>query len=161
MKDNKYIQSLISNAQSGNNAAFEQLYRMTAEKVFTICFRLTGNLSSAKSITINAFIAAWENISKLDYTISFSEWMKIKAAETFLNYRKEEKVKTEGDQILHLNTFEKDILKLSLVSRIVFLMHDIEKLNLLTISKLIGVSEKEAENLLLAARKNLVEFGEE
>ena len=57
------------------NRYFNQLIEMYQPKVFSIAYRMMGNLHDAQDICQEVFIKAYLNISKLRQTSSFQSWL--------------------------------------------------------------------------------------
>ena len=65
----------IRQAQKSNARAFESLYRMHVDKVYGLCLRMTGNVSEAEDCTQEAFILAWNKLTKFRGDSAFSTWL--------------------------------------------------------------------------------------
>lgn len=57
------------------NCYFNQLIEMYQPKVFSIAYRMMGNLYDAQDICQEVFIKAYLNITKLRQTSSFQSWL--------------------------------------------------------------------------------------
>jgi RNA polymerase sigma-70 factor (ECF subfamily) len=66
---------LVARARRGNVAAFEQLYRANAGRVFALCLRLTGDRNQAVELTQDVFVRAWERLSAFRGEAAFSSWL--------------------------------------------------------------------------------------
>ena len=65
----------IRQAQRADAHAFEALYRMHVDKVYGLCLRMTGNVSEAEDCTQEAFILAWNKLTKFRGDSAFSTWL--------------------------------------------------------------------------------------
>ena len=65
----------IQDAQRGNVAAFEQLYRAHADQVYGLCLRMTADPATAEDCTQNAFIQAWRQIEQFQGRSGFGTWL--------------------------------------------------------------------------------------
>lgn len=65
----------VAQAQAGDQAAFEQLYRLHVGRVYALCMRLTGNVSRAEELTQDAFVRAWEKLGTFKGRSAFSTWL--------------------------------------------------------------------------------------
>ena len=65
----------ISQAQRSDARAFEALYRLHVDKVYGLCLRMTGNVSEAEDCTQEAFIQAWNKMTKFRGDSAFSTWL--------------------------------------------------------------------------------------
>jgi RNA polymerase sigma-70 factor (ECF subfamily) len=77
-------QSRVERAQQADTAAFEALYRMHVDKVYGLCLRMTGNVAEAEDCTQEAFIQAWNKLSKFRGDSAFSTWIHRIAVNTVL-----------------------------------------------------------------------------
>jgi len=68
-------QAWIRRAQREDARAFEALYRLHVDKVYGLCLRMTGNVSEAEDCTQEAFILAWNKLTKFRGDSAFSTWL--------------------------------------------------------------------------------------
>ncbi len=68
-------QDWVERAQQADTTAFESLYRLHVDRVYGLCLRMTGNPSEAEDCTQEAFIQAWNKLSKFSGDSAFSTWM--------------------------------------------------------------------------------------
>ena len=66
---------LISAAQAGDRAAFDELVRRSFVDTFTLARRLTGNEEDARDVVQDAYLRAWRGIGKFRGEALFSTWM--------------------------------------------------------------------------------------
>ena len=65
----------IRRAKRADARAFEALYRLHVDKVYGLCLRMTGNVSEAEDCTQEAFILAWNKMTKFRGDSAFSTWL--------------------------------------------------------------------------------------
>ena len=65
----------IRQAQRADAQAFEALYRLHVDRVYGLCLRMTGNVSEAEDCTQEAFILAWNKLTKFRGDSAFSTWL--------------------------------------------------------------------------------------
>ncbi len=65
----------VERAQQADTAAFESLYRLHVDRVYGLCLRMTGNASEAEDCTQEAFIQAWNKLSKFRGDSAFGTWI--------------------------------------------------------------------------------------
>ncbi len=65
----------VERARQADTAAFESLYRLHVDRVYGLCLRMTGNASEAEDCTQEAFIQAWNKLSKFRGDSAFSTWI--------------------------------------------------------------------------------------
>jgi RNA polymerase sigma-70 factor (ECF subfamily) len=68
-------QRLVEEAQSGDLAAFERLYRDNERRVFALCLRLSSDPSLAEELTQEVFIRAWRKLGTFRGDSAFSSWL--------------------------------------------------------------------------------------
>jgi RNA polymerase sigma-70 factor (ECF subfamily) len=66
---------LVERARDGDVAAFEQLYRAHAGRVYGLCLRMTGQPEMAEDLTQDAFVNAWKSLPGYEGRSSFSTWL--------------------------------------------------------------------------------------
>jgi len=159
-EENRYMRSLIENAQLGKMVALEELYEINLDQIHTLVRRLAGNKLIAEEITKNILVRVWEKISEDGPgEMMFSDWMRDLSVEitvnelqnpTFLNDKKNKKYLKKENHSTEFSSEppEKAIAELDLEHRITFVLSKIENYNLSEISKFIGISESEAETKL-------------
>jgi len=87
----------IRQARQSDSRAFEKLYRMHLDKVYALCLRMTGNVAEAEDCTQEAFIQAWNKLSKFRGESAFSTWLHRIAVNAVLGRMR--KSKREQDRI--------------------------------------------------------------
>lgn len=87
----------IRQAQRSDPKAFEALYRLHIDKVYGLCLRMTGNVSEAEDCTQDAFVQAWNKMSKFRGDSAFATWLHRIAVNTVLGRMR--KSKREQDRI--------------------------------------------------------------
>ncbi len=68
-------QNWVERAQQADTAAFESLYRLHVDRVYGLCLRMTGNASEAEDCAQEAFIQAWNKLSKFRGDSAFGTWI--------------------------------------------------------------------------------------
>ena len=156
-KENKYMQTLIQNAQKGKIVAMEELFEININQVYTLVSRLAGNKLMAELLTKNILLRVWEKMTKnKPVQMLFSDWIreisvKITVNEiknpTFLNDKKIKKRLKKGSHATDFSSdpTEKIIAELDLEHRITFVLSKIENYNLSEISNFIGITESEVK----------------
>ena len=87
----------IRRAQKSDSRAFERLYRMHIDKVYGLCLRMTGNVAEAEDCAQEAFIQAWNKLSKFRGESAFATWLHRIAVNAVLGRMR--KSKREQDRI--------------------------------------------------------------
>lgn len=66
---------LIKKVKKGDHQAFADLVDRYKNSVYSICLRMVGNRQEAEDLSQEAFIRAYNNISKFDSDRKFSTWL--------------------------------------------------------------------------------------
>ncbi len=66
---------LVVQAQAGNEAAFEMLYKRYFYRLYLFLARLTGNDDVGCELTQETFLKAWQNLSTLRNASTFLGWL--------------------------------------------------------------------------------------
>lgn len=66
---------LIEACQTGDQTAFEQLYRNYSRDVFSLAYRLTGSSQDAEEITQEVFVSVYRNLGRFQFQSAFSTWL--------------------------------------------------------------------------------------
>ncbi|MCH7516455.1 MAG: hypothetical protein IIB08_04945 [Bacteroidetes bacterium] len=159
-QENKYIRSLIDNAQRGKIVAQEELYEMYLVDIYTLIIRLTGDKALAELFTKKTLITAWKEINiKALENISFKDWLRNIAIKTTLHglvgssnnkEKNKKRLSTSDNQSAAFSTdpFEKAIAELDYESRVIFVLNKIYGHPLETFLGFIGINNSEAERKL-------------
>jgi len=72
---NQEESQLVLRAQSGDQRAYEKLYRANVGKVYALCLRMCGCKDLAEDLTQDSFIRAWQKIDKFAGKSAFNSWL--------------------------------------------------------------------------------------
>ena len=75
----------IQAVRNGDGSAFRKLYDLHVERVFRLCFRMTGEEELARDCTQEAFIQAYHKLDQFRGDSRFSTWIHSIASRTCLN----------------------------------------------------------------------------
>lgn len=163
-KDNKLVRSLLFDARQGNNSAFEQLYKMNSDHIYTLVLRLTSSLTLAEKITKDVFLETWLHISSVRVDTSFNGWLigisVFKILELFRSGELENIPKIEpGEIIPSIEKLSETYSKIEYAiltsvneeERIAFVLHYLGKYSLQESSDLLGVTHDKFQQLLNSA----------
>src|SRR3954467_3679193 len=78
----------VALAAAGDRQAFERLYRTHANRVFTLCARMSGSRSRGEELTQDVFVRTWEKLPQFRGESAFSTWLHRLAVNVVLNARK-------------------------------------------------------------------------
>jgi RNA polymerase sigma-70 factor (ECF subfamily) len=164
---------LVSRAQAGDMAAFEELYRRNVGRVYALCMRMAGDASLAEELAQDVFVRAWERLGTFRGESAFSSWLhpltvNVALSERRARRRRMARVMTTDD----LTPFEKprrtsgpeaglDLEKalaaLPPGARSVFVLHDVEGYRHQEIAEMTGVAEGTSKAQLHRARRMMRE----
>lgn len=156
--DNKFVRSLLQNAQRGNYTALEQLFKMNIGKVYAIVLRMTANKSFASKITVETFVEAWKKLKIIREDSPFTGWLiaiaVYKTLDVFRNNKEEFAKKPDLTEIESKDSFENDILRLPHLERLIFVLNKVEKYSIDEIADMILMKKDDVEfHLNLAVEK--------
>lgn len=156
--DNKFVRSLLQNAQRGNYTALEQLFKMNIGKVYAIVLRMTANKSFASKITVETFIEAWKKLKIIREDSPFTGWLiaiaVYKTLDVFRNNKEEFAKKPDLTEIESKDSFENDIFRLPHLERLIFVLNKVEKYSVDEIADMILMKKEDVEfHLNLAIEK--------
>src|SRR3979411_1406103 len=72
--DRDALASLVSAAQAGDRAAFDELVRRTYVDTYTLAMRLTGNEEDARDVVQESYLRAWKGIKRFRGDAQLSRW---------------------------------------------------------------------------------------
>jgi RNA polymerase sigma-70 factor, ECF subfamily len=68
-------EALIEGARRGDRAAFEELVRRHADRLYAVVLRFTGSDEAAQEATQEAFLRAWRSIGRFEGRSQFFTWL--------------------------------------------------------------------------------------
>jgi len=69
------VNDVVRRAQAGDQAAFEDLYRDHAGRVYALCLRMTADVGRAEELAQDVFLRAWTKLSTFRGDAAFSTWL--------------------------------------------------------------------------------------
>ena len=164
----------VARAAAGDRGAFERVYRLHVNRVFSLCARMTGDRTRAEELTQDVFVRAWEKLNLFRGESSFGTWLHRLTVNVVLNARKtdsrqrsriEETDEDEGGGIDaipgvvgsplapgDLLDLEEAITRLPPGARRVFVLHDVEGYKHEEIAEMLGVTSGATKAQLHRAR---------
>ena len=163
----------VARAAAGDRGAFERVYRLHVNRVYSLCTRMIGDRSRAEELTQDVFVRAWEKLHLFRGESSFSTWLHRLTVNVVLNARKsegrdrsryEENDEESGGMDAHagvvgmplapgdLLDLEEAIAKLPPGARRVFVLHDVEGYKHEEIAEMLGVTSGATKAQLHRAR---------
>jgi RNA polymerase sigma-70 factor, ECF subfamily len=171
----------IEGAKQGDGRCFEALYGFHKRRVYSLCFRMTGNTEEAEDHTQEAFIQLYRKIASFRGDSAFSTWLHRLAVNIVLmHFRKKglseisldetlEPTEEGGtpkdygseDQVLAGSldriTLERAVETLAPGYRSIFVLHDIEGYEHNEIAEMLGCSTGNSKSQLHKARLKIRE----
>ena len=165
------IARLVKKAQNGDVPAFERLYRDHVDRVHGLCLRMTGNVSEAEDCTQEAFIQAWNKLSRFRGDSSFGTWMHRVAVNTVLgrmrkSRREQDRIRAVSDTGPAQETMADDgqfrdleqaINELPSGARHVFVLHAVYGYSHGETGDMLGIAEGTSKAQLSRARRLLAQ----
>jgi len=141
----------IRQAKKSDSRAFEKLYRMHINKVYGLCLRMTGNVAEAEDCTQEAFIQAWNKLSKFRGDSAFATWLHRIAVNAVLGRMR--KSKREQDRIQIAAEFSPGPASIGDSGNLRDLSDAVDRLpegarHVFILSGVYGYSHEEASNML-------------
>jgi RNA polymerase sigma-70 factor (ECF subfamily) len=169
------LNKLIYLSLQGDEQAFRRIVTEFQSRIYTLCFRLMNNDEDARDAVQETFLKVWLNLHKYQNDKSFQSWIyKIAANQCLDMLRKRKKMShslVEDNtliQILSEDDVEKQFMqkelgniiiqlteKLSPKEKIVFVLSEIEGLDVNEITEITGLSAAKIKSNLYLARQNI------
>ncbi|MCG6928088.1 MAG: RNA polymerase sigma factor [Acidobacteria bacterium] len=164
---------LVQDAQGGDLAAFERLYRDNERRVFALCMRLSSDPALAEELTQEVFIRAWRKLGSFRGHSAFSSWLYPLTVNVALTERRSRRRRlarvVPTDDVMTLEPkapaptpetgfdLEKAMTRLPPGARRVFVLHDVEGRTHEEIASLLGLAPGTSKAQLHRARRLLRE----
>lgn len=166
-------EDVLARARSGDERAFEQLYRENLGRVYALCLRMTGDRNDAEELTQEAFVRAWKKIGSFRGESAFSTWLhrltvNLVLSEFRSRSRRHERVSLTDDLSRHdlpgpsnapreRVDLEQAIAALPEGARHVFVLYEIEGYKHDEIAEMMGIASGTTKAQLHRARRLLRE----
>jgi RNA polymerase sigma-70 factor, ECF subfamily len=163
----------VREAQAGDMAAYEELYRDNVGRIYGLCLRLAGNANLAEELTQDVFVRAWQKIGSFRGESAFSTWLYPLAVNVALSERRARSRRTSRvfttDDITPFERaeqapapergldLERALEELPEGARAVFVLHDVEGFKHQEIANLTGIAAGTSKAQLHRARRLLRE----
>ncbi|MGX9460339.1 RNA polymerase sigma factor [Shewanella sp. A14] len=163
---------LVAIAVTGCQQAFEQLYRRHHQRVYAICFRLSGQSSLADDMTQACFIRLWHKLTLFKGDSQFTTWLHrlcvrqaindLKAQQSlWRRFLPEEHIEHNNMPTVALDNYhllDQCIVRLPHRTRIVFVLCAIEGYQHNEIASLLNIAEGTSKAQYHNAKKLLQEM---
>jgi len=169
---------LVAAARAGEQAAFEQLYRLHVGRVYALCLRLTADPLEAEQLTQDAFVQTWRKLSGFRGDSAFSTWLHRLTVNVVLDWRRARTRRSQHETILdpvdQMETaaasrptqparvgdrldLERALTQLPEGARTVFVLHEVEGYLVREVADFLQVAEGTVKAQLFRARRLLRE----
>jgi len=183
---NRPDELIIKECQNGDLNAFEELVHKYQQKVYSLCYRFSGNYADANDLAQEAFIRVYHSIDKFHFKSAFSTWLFRVTSNVCLDeIRKKKRTHAvsldspmdtgEGEFYYHLpddrfnpeklterrdvqETVHQMIQKLPNDQRLTLVLREIEGLSYDELADVLDVSVGTIKSRLSRARQNLKEI---
>jgi len=159
----------VALAAGGDRQAFERLYHVHANRVYSLCARMSGSGSIGEELTQDVFVRTWEKLPQFRGESAFSTWLHRLAVNVVLNARKTEgKHASRTDETdvdderwdegarapMHIERMDLTdaIAKLPAGARRIFVLHDVEGYKHEEIAEICGITSGGSKAQLHRAR---------
>jgi RNA polymerase sigma-70 factor (ECF subfamily) len=156
----------------GDLQPFEELFKLYHGKVYSLCLRMTGNTAEAEDLSQEVFVQVFRKLNTFRGESAFTTWLhRLTVNQVLMHFRKS---RTRKEQLTELGELPEQLIKgrnvltsfpildrlaldeaivrLAPGYRSVFVLHDIEGLEHLEISKILGCSIGTCKSQLHKAR---------
>ena len=166
---------LAQKAALGEMGAFEELYQRHNRRVYSLCLRMTGNVSEAEDLAQEVFIQLFRKIGSFRGESAFTTWLhRLTVNQVLMHFRKRgvrmEQTTEDGETPIQIVkgtenpnsmpvvdriALDKAIAQLPPGYRTVFTLHDIEGHEHEEIARMLGCSVGTSKSQLHKARMKL------
>lgn len=172
-------QELVRKACTGDVQAFRQLVEQHQAFVYRVAYRFVNNVAEAEDITQECFIRLWKNLHRYRHEVKLTTWLYKIATNLSLDFLKSGRARTArrmvaledyndmaqvrpADQPLIDSelraTIEQAVVALSPKQKAVFVLRDIEQVDLSEIAKILPMDAGQVKSNLYYARKKVSEM---
>jgi RNA polymerase sigma-70 factor (ECF subfamily) len=162
----------LERARNHDLAAFEQVYRVSAGRVYALCLRLCGDAGRAEDLVQEVFLRVWQRIDRFEGRSRFSTWLYRLTVNRVMDVMRHELRRSLRDAPAELAEsvaaphagagelgfdLEAAIAELPPGARWVFVLHDVEGYAHEEIAEMTGIAVGTSKSQLYRARRLLRE----
>ena len=173
--EDKEILELIIKAQNGGQDAFKRLVDKYRSQVIGVAFKMVGDYEDAKDISQLVFVKTYQNLHRFELGKKFSTWLyriTINASIDFLRKYRRYKHESVEDNLQELKenkgdaeevyrrgliraAIEKSLERLSFKQKSVFVLRDLEGLDIKSVSQVMAMPQATVRWYLHRARSRI------
>jgi RNA polymerase sigma-70 factor (ECF subfamily) len=173
--EDKEILELIIKAQNGGQDAFKRLVDKYRSQVIGVAFKMVGDYEDAKDISQLVFVKTYQNLHRFEIGKKFSTWLyriTINASIDFLRKYRRYKHESIEDNLQELKenkgdaeevyrrgliraAIEKSLERLSFKQKSVFVLRDLEGLDIKSVSQVMAMPQATVRWYLHRARSRI------
>ena len=162
-------------AAAGDLEAFEDIYKAHHRRVYSLCLRMTRNVSEAEDLTQDVFVQLFRKLKTFRGESSFSTWLhRITLNAVLMHFRKpvvrveqttydsndqhellRERLTASTSSVVDRISLDEALLQLAPGYRAVFILHDVEGYEHSQIGEILGCSVGTSKSQLHKARLRL------
>jgi RNA polymerase sigma-70 factor, ECF subfamily len=165
--------ALVERCRSGDLAAFEELYRAHAGKLFSVACRMVGNPADAEDLLQEIFLSAHRKLDGFRGDSALGTWLYRLATNHCLDHLRSRAARMnqltdalddEPGQAAGRNLAEQTVTKMDLERalarlpegcRAAFVLHDVQGLEHREVAEVLGVAEGTSKSQVHKARQRL------
>ncbi len=173
--EEKEIQELVIRSQNGDPEAFKKLVDRFRAQVIGVAFKMVGDYEDAKDISQLVFVKTYQNLHRFEIGKKFSTWLyriTINASIDFLRKYRRYKHESVEDNLGELKenkgdaeevyrrgliraAIEKSLERLSFKQKSVFVLRDLEGLDIKSVSQVMAMPQATVRWYLHRARSKI------
>lgn len=167
--------TLAQKAASGDMQAFEELYQRHNRRVYSLCLRMTQNVSEAEDLAQEVFIQLFRKIGSFRGESAFTTWLhRLTVNQVLMHFRKRsvkmERTTEEGETpeqtvkgtenpnqmpVIDRIALDRAVAQLPPGYRTVFLLHDVEGHEHEEVARILNIAVGTSKSQLHKARMKL------
>jgi RNA polymerase sigma-70 factor, ECF subfamily len=102
--DSASLHETVRLAQQGDACAFEEIYRLHARRVYSLCLRMLGDPTEAEDLAQEAFLQLFRKIHTFRGESAFSSWLhRLTANVVLMSFRKKRVAVASLDEVTRIN----------------------------------------------------------
>lgn len=170
--------ALVDRCRRGDLAAFEELYRAHAGKLFSVAYRMVGNAADAEDLLQEIFLSAHRKLDGFRGESALGTWLYRLATNHCLDYLRSRAARTHqltdtlddepglyeagmqglAEQTVTKLDLERAMARLPEGCRAAFILHDVQGLEHREVADALGIAEGTSKSQVHKARLRLRAF---